>query len=987
MPQGMIRFSTFVLSHFLKEVAILRRFMVAALLFASVAVAAHGQPGRYVIRLADPPLASYRGGITGLAPTNPATLGRVKLDANSPASRAYLDYLSLQQAAFRTSMEQALGRAVQVLFDYRHAYNGMGVVLTPPEAALVAQLPAVKQVKPEFTREIVTDAGPAWIGAPAIWGGTGTGGLPGKKGEGIVVGIIDTGVNHDHPSFADSGGDGFNHNNLRGRFFGLCDPVTGAPFCNDKLIGVHDFTGTTPLDDNGHGSHTASTTAGNFLSAAIQAPTLILQRSISGVAPHANLITYKACLAIGSCAGLSLVAAIEQATADGVDVINYSIGGGSNDPWEDDDAIAFLGARDAGIFVAVSAGNSGPGAETVGSPADAPWLLAVGAGTHNRAFVNALVNMSGGATTPPSDIQGKSFTSGYGPATIVHARDFGDAQCLNPFPPGTFSGHIVICDRGINPRVEKGRNVRLGGAGGMVLANTAAEGESTVADPHELPAVHIGFKDAQVLAAWVGDGGTGHTARIAGTTINLDPKNGDVVAGFSSRGPNPSVPDVLKPDIAGPGVDILAAVNTTNPTAPPEFALNSGTSMSSPHLAGSAALIRALHPEWTPAEVQSALMTTALTTTMRKEDGLRAADAFDIGGGRVDLSKAGRAGLVLDESALNFENADPDAGGKPSTLNLGSLANGACKAQCSWTRIVRNTLQSSATWMVGTNAPRNMSLTVTPSRFTLEPGAAQELTVTADVRKAPLRKWLLANVKLRSQSEIAPDAQLPLAVRAGAPKEVNIETIPTSGSHLVTGLVSDFDIKNLSSEVFGLTEGVVEQKQVLQDPTPLDPYDGLGGTFFVLVNVPAGARFLIADIAKGKSTARDVDLFMGRDKDGDRQPDAAEELCAGTSPTAVESCELGDPEAGTYWVMVQNFLLGRIPDDVELVVSVIPNTDNGNLTVSGPKSVAAGQSFDVTLSWNEPAMESGDSWFALVQLGSSPGHPNNVSLLVRITRK
>ena len=205
-----------------------------------------------------------------------------------------------------------------------------------------------------------------------------------------------------------------------------------------------------------------------------------------------------------------------------------------------------------------------------------------------------LINMSGGNTPPPGDIAGKGFTSAYGPASIVHASGFGDGMCLSPFPPGTWTnGEIVICDRGAIARVEKGQNVLDGGAGGFVLSNTAAEGESVVGDPHFLPAVHIGFIDAQVLEAWVLDGGAGHTASIAGATLDIDPANGDIMADFSSRGANRALPDIIVPSVTAPGVDIIAAFGTDGDI---EWSFLSGTSMSGPHTAGAGALLSALHP-------------------------------------------------------------------------------------------------------------------------------------------------------------------------------------------------------------------------------------------------------------------------------------------------------------------------------------------------------------------------------------------------------
>jgi len=523
-------------------------------------------PEVYLVRLVDPPLASYRGEIGSLEATSPAATGASKLDADAPASQAYLSYLAQKQNEILDAMQSHFGHEVEVLHTYGAAFNGFAVRLTGQEALEAASLPGVADVQREFLRYPDTDAGPAWIGAPGIWDGSASG--TATKGEGIIIGVIDTGINFDHPSFADIGGDGYDHTNPlgAGEYVGWCDDEhpdydPAVHLCNDKLIGAWDFTldGNKGEDDDGHGSHTASTAGGNYLVTTVDAPTISLERTLSGVAPHANLITYDACITDYGCPGGALIGAIDQAVIDGVDVINYSIGGGPNNPWADSDSLAFLAARDAGIFVATSAGNAGPGAGTMGSPGNSPWMLTVGAVTHNRQFVNALTDMSGGDTTPPPDLWGVSITSGYGPATIVHAEDFGDALCLDPFPENTWiAGEIVVCDRGINARVDKGWNVLQGGAGGFVLANTALDGESVVADGHYLPAVHIGEADGDLLRAWL-DSGTGHVATIAGTTVDLDPANGDIMASFSSRGPNPPLLGILKPDVVAPGVAVLAA--------------------------------------------------------------------------------------------------------------------------------------------------------------------------------------------------------------------------------------------------------------------------------------------------------------------------------------------------------------------------------------------------------------------------------------------
>jgi len=977
------------------------RLLLAGLLLglagvvAPVALAAPdpaaAEPGRYIVKLSDPPLASYRGGLAGLAPTNPEALGKVKLNVDSPASLAYLGYLAGRHQAVGTAMTAVLGGAVDVLFDYRYAFNGIAVELTPVQADRVRGLPGVADVQPDVEFHLLTDAGPSWIGAPAVWDGIA--GAPGTRGEGVVIGVIDTGINAAHPSFADVGGDGFDHRNPRGRFFGLCDPLTGAPFCNDKVIGVHDFTGTTPLDDNGHGSHTASTAAGNAVTAMVDAPTTSLPRNVSGVAPHANLITYKGCVVIGSCVGISLVAAVDQAVADGVDVLNFSIGGGPGDPWADDNAEAFLGARDAGVIVVASGGNMGPGPGTIGLPANAPWLLSVGASTHDRTFLGSVTDLTGGATPAPDDILGRTFSAGYGPAPLVYAGSYGDALCAQPFLPGTFSGQIVICDRGDNARVEKGRNVALGGAGGMVLVNAEPDGEVSVADPHELPAVAVGFTAGRELKQWLSTG-TGHQATLSGTTVGKDPALGDVMGEFSSRGPNMPVPDVIKPDVTAPGVDILAALDNTNstvpatnPLAPPAFGLLSGTSMSSPHTTGAAALIRALHPDWTPAEVVSALTSTGHTAGLRKEDRTTVADPFDIGAGRIDLAQAARAGLVLDETMEDFLAANPATEGDPATLNLATLARQDCRGSCSWQREVTNALPTTATWRTSVAAPDGLTLSVKPAQIQLEPGETAVLTVTADVTDLPSGDWAFGSVRLTPlQADSAAVQHLTVAVLpGGVPQLVPFAADSTAGS-ADTPVRAPVEITGFTAAVLGLRQSEITERQVPQDPTTLDAYDGSPGTFHTTVEVPDGAPLFIAEILD--TTSSDLDLYVGLDADEDGAPDALEQVCASNGDAEQESCQLNDPEGGTYWVMVVNYVTGRVLDDVTLQTVVIPPVDNGNLTVAGPDApVPAGESFPVTLSWDEPGLQPGTTWYALVRLSSQPDRAGDVgSLLVQLTR-
>jgi subtilisin family serine protease len=813
--------------------------VLAALVVSSPsATSAPAAEATHIVQLAEPPLALYNGGIAGLAPTMPAARGETRLNPASAASVAYLGHLTSRQNAVKAAIDVAVGRSVAVKFRYRTAYNGLALQLTDSEAQRVAGVPGVRRVQADETRQLLTDAGPAWIGAGGIYDGSQTGGLPGTKGEGVVVGIIDTGINHDHPSFADVGGDGFNHTNPRTQHYGACAPLNPV-LCNDKLIGMYDFTGTTPFDDNAHGSHTASTVAGNVLSASLVAPTLTYTKPISGVAPHANIIAYKACTslpAVTGCQVSATVASIDQATLDMVSVINFSIGGASRNPWTDPNAIAFLGANAAGVFGSVSAGNDGPGSSTIGSPSDSPWVMSVGASTHNRSLLSQLTDMAGGAVAPPATITGKSVASGVGPASIVYAgappynTPLCGAGTADPttgvgsepaFDPGELAGKIVVCDRGTYGRVAKGQEVKNAGGIGMVLVNDAANGDSLTADMHVLPAVHISFDDGVALKAWLAGGGTNHTARITGLVENTAPANGDVMASFSSRGPNPSVPGIIKPDVTAPGVDVYAAFNTPLTSVPPtapEYGIISGTSMSSPHAAGAAALLRKLKPGWTPSQLKSALMTTGFTTPpglgaeahgVLKEDSATPATPFEMGGGRVELRRAARAGLLLDVSSpLDYLAADPTQGGDPKTLNIASMANETCQTSCTWTRRVTNAASVPVAWTASVTNPANATLTVSPATFTLAPGAAQVLTITATNNGGTPNAWRFGAVTLTPPGASGLVAsRLPVAIRATGvsvdPCVVPDETVVTDPSNdqvMPTGVPSSpaYDIQSLA---------------------------------------------------------------------------------------------------------------------------------------------------------------------------------------------
>jgi uncharacterized repeat protein (TIGR01451 family) len=945
---------------------------------------------RYIVVLEDAPLTLYRGGVGNLAPTAPdlrksvrnGVHSRHKTDVRSPEAVGYLAHLARRQEAFRHDAAHVLGHAPDIVRTMRVALNAVVVRATEAQARALTRVPGVRIVERSVLMDPTTDRGPIFIGAPAIWDGSGTG-LPGMQGEGIIVGILDTGINGDHPSFAALGGDGYMHENPlgAGNYLGECFD-TPELVCNEKLIGRYNFTAgsggaESSEDEDGHGSHVASTAAGNWVHNVpiIDAegnPTDFEIGTIHGVAPHANVIAYRVCAP--SCPSEDVIAAIDQAIIDGVDVLNKSISSPPGSPWEDTLSLAHLSARAAGISFAISAGNDGPDPGTVAEVNGAPWNGVVAASTHDRNFpFKGLTDLSGGDTPPPVGIEGKGLTGAYtGP--IVYAADYdnGDpdpAQCMVPFPPGTWTnGEIVVCDRGTIARVEKCINVRDGGAAGCVLANIDGGSETVDADAHVIPAININAEDGNALKAWLATG-TGHTGTIeASGPAFPDPSVADIMGDFSSRGPYTGF-DWLAPNITMPGVAIYAAY-----ASPIEYAFVQGTSMASPHAAGSMALLRQVRPDWTDAEILSALMTTG-TQDLLKEDAATPADPFDYGGGRVQVDQAVNAGLVLDETAANFEAADPAQGGDPKTLNIGSMLNDACLVTCSWERTVRATVNN--TWTASTDGAFN--LTVEPETFSLAAGETQTLTITADVSGTTGEAFIFGEVTLTPAGGKGalptPPTVMQVAVvpsTGDLPNQVDIEAKRDAGSHLVEDLTA-LEITNLQVTPYGLSKGDTVVLSITGETGEFSPYDqpdGVGITFF---DVPDDTeRFVVRTF---DSEAPDADLFVGRDDNGDGDISPDEERCNSGQSGSDEFCEIDEPEPGSYWVAVINFTATEpdATDDTSVqAVSVTPTT--GNFSAEGPGGgVPPLEPFDLRIFWDLEDAEVGDVYYGNLLLGSDVG--------------
>lgn len=695
--------------------------------------------GLWVVELEEPALASYTGGVDGFAPTSPQVTGAQRLDVDAPASEAYRDHLEERQADARAAIDEALDRSVDVAYTYQNVINGLAVQVDDDEAEELASLPGVTAVYRDVERELATDVSHDLISSASIWTGE-TGDDTGTRGEGVLVGVIDSGVNPDHPSFAATDGEGYEHTNPfgSGTYLGVCSPdhPDHQDICNDKLVGAYNLHPASPdaRDADNHGSHTASTIAGNLHEATVQVGGETFTRTVQGVAPRANLISYLVCYP--SCPTTSSVAAVEQAVTDGVDVLNFSISGGK-DPWRDLVDRAFLDAFNAGIFVAAAAGNDGPGAGTVAHTG--PWNAAVAATTHYRGFVTTL-DVTGPAPVP-DELTGLRAAPGSGPD---HAADIeapiraaavvapgNDAGC-RAFPEGAFDGAVALIDRATCAYSVKVDNAAAAGAVAVVVVDATAGPPVPMGGLEDttVPAVMIERDAGAALRTFLTDHDDAVTVRLGNTTELVDDHEWeDIVAGFSSRGPGGL--DMLAPTFAAPGVNVLAAGMGPDGAAD-RYVVLSGTSMASPHGAGAGALLTALHPDWSPAQITSALASSA-DPDIRAEDGTSTADAYDVGSGRLDLGGAGRIGLVMDESYADFLAADPAIGGDPSSLNLPSFVDTTCVESCSWTRTVENVSAVAATYTADVTAPEGVSITVEPQEFTIEPGATQTVEVTATV--------------------------------------------------------------------------------------------------------------------------------------------------------------------------------------------------------------------------------------------------------------
>lgn len=950
---------------------------------SAVEVSGDRQP--YVVIMADDPVVAYEGDIAGLPATKPGK--DKKVNPNSAAVKKYRDHLSNQRGNARAS---AGVDASQVVNTYDFALAGFSALMTAEEAERMRMQKGVIAVIRDELRQLHTDRSPDFLGLTDAGGAYDSD----YTGEGVVVGIIDTGIWPEHPSFADDGTlpEPELLQNVPCEFGNTAHNPDDLPFeCQNKLIGARDMRSLynaligpelydSARDDDGHGSHTAGTAAGN---AGVEAEIFGIDRgTISGLAPRAGIIAYKGCGELGCFVG-DLADAIDQAVADGVDVINYSIGSTTPGLTGADD-IAFLFAANAGVFVATSAGNSGPGDSTVGSPASVPWVTSVGASHHDRMFQGSVVLGNG------DEYFGASLTHGAGPTELVDAAQLRNETCdpATRFVPRP-QGKIVLC-KGAVQRAAKSRAVMEQGGVGVIIYNDVAH-QTLPSDNHYLPAVHLTNADGLAIKDYIaslpnrGRPQNRPQAEIIGGEAVERPVH-SFMAYFSSRGPvgSPASADIIKPDVTAPGVQILAANSPAEGFDAPGqlFQAIQGTSMSSPHVAGLFALLKQAHPDWSAAGAKSAMMTTARQDVF-KEDQTTPADPFDMGAGHVDPSGPTAApnsmfnpGIVYDAGYFEYAGFLCDAApeivspafceslesdGIPvETENLNYPSIGASEVPGTLTveRTVTNVSGSTLNLTSVVEEPNGYDVTVTPANLSIAAGDSASFEVTFDNVSAPIGEWRFGSLTWEDDGYAA---RSPIAVAGSqldAPDVVTGTGVEGTASFDITfGYNGEYD-----ATAHGLVPDVPIVGSVDMDPDQVfDPNDATGTTVheFTLTDSVFYRLTLNTSDLDPPDPAVDLDLYLFRD---------GEFVASSTVPSTDEEIELMLPEDGNYTLFVHGW---QVPPEIGTVEYTIHTwdvplaADSGSLAIiSEPDEAVLGATETIDIGWS--GLESGNNYLGVV---------------------
>ncbi|SEA57021.1 S8 family serine peptidase [Alkalimonas amylolytica] len=935
-----------------------------------------------------------------LRPNSQLTAGMNRYDARSAAMQAHQQ----QVTNFHQNLAAQMGIS-NVLYSYTHTFNGFSATLTADEVQRLRQHPDVVGVWQDEPMQLDTSNTPEFLG---LNGANGQHTL-GVKGENVVIGIVDTGIWPESESFADDGSyaplDNWN---------GVCD--TGEDdtfFCNGKMVGARYFNSAftsvynlqpgefvSPRDPDNHGTHVASTAAGNEgVMATINGQPAGF---VTGVAPRARIATYKACWNSSyvspegnperGCFFGDTMAAIDAAVADGVDVINYSIGGSLTD-LTTLAAAAKLRATQAGVFVSVSAGNSGPGAGTVGTPA--PWVMSVAASTYDGTSVvvgGAAIDVTGGSVTgnyPAVEAATTTplFQVGEVAADLAVASPI--LACDGVDNAAELEGKIVLMQRGVCPFDNKLAAAQAAGAVGAIVLNSDNTAPFVMGGNGSFSIPGFMISRAHGLALLeASEAGEDIAVRFVAGALVPQTEVGNIMAGFSSRGPNLASFDIIKPDITAPGVRILAAGSEERMLGANDvpFVYLQGTSMSSPHIAGMAALLKESNPNWSPAMIKSALMTTARQNVV-KQNGVTAADPFDFGAGHAVPASAANPGLVYNVDTTHYfaflcglgaQSFVSNASGfscdafanmgydfEASQLNMPSIGIAELDVSRVVYREVTDVSGFSTTYTIQIDAPAGIQATALTLNALGEWVPSSQLEVPANGQAAYAIKfettsstdyetWKFGSVTL-SNGQF--DVRSPIAIKAIPPTLIEAPEVISAQVAASSGRVSFPVLMNYSgrtsASMVGLSAPFASSRTIPQDPDGTFQFNEPSlGTH--ILEIPAGTKVARFMLNEGLATVPGaiLDLYVYR-----CQGWSCSFVTSSTSNSGFEDIVLRDPvpaanqAAGNVyivWVHPRN-LQGAAEVTYTMPFWIVDQHNNATSRLAAPVRAIDGRFNNVTL--------------------------------------
>jgi subtilisin family serine protease len=980
----------------------------------------------YIVRLEAPAAAEQlANSATRMSSGKSGTVSRQRFDKNSAVTREYTDKLLVAQDAV---LAQAGGGAEKI-YTYLYGMNGFAARMNAAAANKLRNLPGVLAVWEDEVRPLATNYSPEFLALFDSDGGLR--GAEGLDGEGIVIAFIDSGIYPEHTALKDTQEadrpracrSSWAENTLLGRW--LCrsyrraeDKIVYQPAegwngscqageefeetsCNNKLIGARWFSDGaeaggpidsreifSPRDVDGHGTHTATTAAGNKVSASIYGTQV---GSVQGMAPRARVAAYKACwlrpdAQRASCNTSDLVSAIDAAVADSVDIINYSVGSSLLRISAPDD-VALLAAAKAGVLAVVAAGNEGPNLGTIGSPAGGPWVITAAASTRDGESSLEAMQISA-----PANIAGKykvreaSFTPALADNDPIEAAlvlvDDDDDELENGDPGSTSDGceafvnedqvrdNIALIQRGGCDFDVKVLNAANAGAVAALVYNIAGDaivmnGSTGLSD---IPALMVGQADGNLFLEQI-DAEREITAILDKGLLLAETETGNTMGTFSARGPGP-VQDILKPDVTAPGVNILAGVSPDAVNAAPEqnFAYLSGTSMSTPHVAGVAALLLEKHPDWSPAALKSALMTTA-----RQDIDIAGAESpanpFDFGAGHIVPNSAADPGLVYDaggddydafacgfaiESVSEERCAELAAAGVSflaRDMNQPSIAIAQLMNTATVERRVTNVSEDAATYTASIDAPPGMQASVDPANLSLAAGQSASFKVTISYESGPLDLWRFGSLTWSSSDYTVRSAIAVKPTTLSAPHEIT--SVGGTGSltfDIGVGYTGAYEAR-----AHGLRLPLVINGFVDNDPTKTFTFRAINGVTSHLIDIPANQlylRFSLFDALTDGDDDLDMYIYYCADNVNCVQVGESGE------PTSQERFDYFRPPAGRYAVLIHGFATDQVAGGPGANYTLLgwafgELDDQGNIDVSGPSIVTAGATASIILNWHD----------------------------------